>query len=81
MRQKKLKEPLAEYAHDAWAGWMKYLFSKSIINDDGTCTIPKWAVDRWQRQIITHYLDLPGSEKESDRKEAETILDICKNTK
>ena len=28
-------EKIAEYAHTAWAGWMNYLFEKSIFNDDG----------------------------------------------
>lgn len=71
-----LIEKLAAYAHDAWTGWMKYLFSKSIINDDGTATIPKWAVDRWTRQCDTTYEDLPEEEKTSDRNEADKIISI-----
>lgn len=84
---RKMKEPcemielLSEYAHDAWAGWMRYLFSKSTINADGTVTIPKWAVERWRRQIGTKYSDLSDSEKMSDRKEAETILSIVQKLK
>lgn len=67
-------EELAEYAHDAWVGWMQYLFDKSERNDDGTVTIPKWAVDRWERQSSTSYSDLPEDDKLSDRKEADSIL-------
>lgn len=52
-KENDVREKLAEYAHNAWSGWMKYLFDKSIINNDGTCTIPKWAVERWQRQLNT----------------------------
>lgn len=69
-------EDLAKYAHDAWAGWMKYLFEQSNKNDDGTVTIPKWAVDRWERQSSTAYSALPKDEKHSDRKEAERILKV-----
>ena len=69
-------EALADYAHKAWAGWMKYLFEKSEKNEDGTVTIPAWAVERWQRQVETSYEQLPESEKASDRKEAKEILDI-----
>jgi len=70
------KELLAQYAHDAWSGWMEYLFSKSIHNDDGTVTIPKWAVDRWKRQADTKYDDLPEQEKMSDRDEAMKMIEI-----
>lgn len=72
----KMIEELAEFAHNQWSGWMIYLFSKCTLNDDGTMTIPVWAVERWQRQAQTHYLDLPDDEKESDRKEARKVLEI-----
>lgn len=68
------REQLAAYAHEAWAGWMRYLFSKSAENADGTVTIPAWAVERWQRQMNTPYIELPESEKTSDRAEAGKML-------
>lgn len=74
--REELREQLAEYAHDAWSGWMRYLFEKATENDDGTVTIPAWAVERWKRQITTPYADLPENEKESDRLEADKILAI-----
>jgi hypothetical protein len=69
-----VRENLAKYAHDAWSGWMRYLFEKSIFNNDGTVIIPKWAVSRWQRQANTPYAQLPENEKKSDRSEADSIL-------
>jgi len=71
-----IEEKLAEYAHNAWSGWMIYLFEKSKLNDDGTVTIPKWAVDRWTRQMNTEYIDLPEEEMKSDRQEAKKIISI-----
>ena len=69
-----LREKLAEYAHDAWSGWMKYLWQKCVKNPDGTLTIPEWAAIRWARQMFTPYAQLPENEKESDRAEADKML-------
>ncbi len=42
------EEKLAKYVHDAWAGWIKYMWSKSELDPkSGKIEIPKWAVDRW----------------------------------
>lgn len=81
-----VQEKLANYAHKAWSGWMEYVFSKSIPykpgevqGEEGALIVPKWAVDRWQRQIETKYEDLPEREKDSDRAEASTMLAIVKD--
>ncbi len=74
MPESELREALAAYAHEAWSGWMNYLFEKSARNPDGTVTIPAWAVERWTRQASTAYTDLPEQEKESDRAEADRML-------
>jgi len=70
-----VRESLANYAHEAWAGWMKYLFGKSIDLSSGAVVIPGKLVKRWKRQIATPYAELPESEKESDRAEADKILE------
>ena len=69
------RENLASYAHKQWSGWMEYLFSKSVIID-GIAVIPAWAVKRWQKQIVTSYNELSEPEKESDRKEADGMIEI-----
>ena len=74
--ESRLIEELAEYAHNAWAGWMQYLFSKCERRTDMTYLVPLWAVDRWWRQMQTDYSDLPDNEKESDRVEARKMLSI-----
>ena len=74
-----VREKLAEYAHDAWSGWMNYMFSKSDLNNDGTVTIPKSLVERWKRQMKTDYRELPDTEKASDLKEADEMLAIMKS--
>ena len=68
-------EKLAEYAHDAWSGWMDYMFKKSEHND-GSVIIPKELAERWARQAGTAYKDLPENEKESDREEARRMISI-----
>lgn len=76
-----LREKLADYAHDAWSGWMQYLFTKSKSNEDGSITIPKELVDRWARQMYTKYKNLPVNEKESDLAEADKMIKITKEVK
>lgn len=71
-----VREKLAEYAHDAWSGWMRYLFEKSDVGDGDAVVIPGWAVRRWRRQMCTAYEDLPEDEKDSDRAEADKMLAI-----
>jgi len=53
---------------------MEYLFSKCTFHEDGTATIPSWAVERWQRQMLTPYEELSEKEQDSDRKEADKFL-------
>lgn len=69
-----IRELLADYAHEAWSGWMRYLFTKTETLPDGSVIIPAWAVERWVRQMNTPYLKLPETEKESDRKEADKMM-------
>lgn len=74
MNDAELTERLAEYAHEAWAGWMRYMLSRCEQKEDGTVIIPAWAVERWTRQMDTVYADLPEGEKESDRDEARKMI-------
>jgi len=71
----KANELLAAYAHEAWAGWMKYLFSR-CMEVDGHLVIPPSLVKRWKRQMATPYDGLPEAEKDSDRAEAIKIQRI-----
>ena len=78
---KEMKEELASLCHEQWSGWMKYLFNKSRQNEDGSVTIPKWAVDRWREQMNSKYDYLTEQEKESDRKEANKFLMLLRRIK
>jgi len=72
------KEKIAKLAHDQWSNWMKYLFGKGKKNKDGSFTIAKESVDRWERQMNTPYDKLSEKEKDSDRKEADKFLkELC----
>lgn len=79
-----LREELACLAHDMWAGWMKYMTGKIKmgaqrgLSGDGEVEmwLPNGLKHRWGRQMRTKYEDLPESEKESDRKEADKMIEI-----
>lgn len=66
-----LREALAARAHESWAHWMEYLFSRCLLQGDGSMLIPESLVARWQRQMRTAYADLTEGEKQSDREEAD----------
>jgi len=76
LNDNELREALAEYAHEAWSGWMRYMFSKSPANLDGSVFIPSELARRWKRQMKTPYSELPDTEKASDREQADRILTI-----
>jgi hypothetical protein len=55
---------------------MEYLFSKVEHDHYGNVIIPSEYYKRWLRQMHTKYKDLPKNEKESDRKEAQRIIEL-----
>jgi hypothetical protein len=67
-------ELLANVQHQIWSHWMKYQFSVCQENPDGSITIPAEKVVRWKRQMNTDYPALSETEKASDRKQAEKIV-------
>ena len=71
-----LRELFADFLHRQWSGWMEYLFSKGTLNPDGTWTMPSWAVERWQRQMNTSFANLSDIEQDTDRKEADKMLEV-----
>ncbi|KKL53660.1 hypothetical protein LCGC14_2273260 [marine sediment metagenome] len=82
MTADEVRENLAAYAHTAWSGWMKYLYSKcyslKMDNSGGPpcLVVPAWASLRWNRQAATSYSDMPENEKKSDREEADKMIAI-----
>lgn len=80
-----LRGALAGYAHRAWSGWMKYLFTKgypiSQETPGGTkryFVINPESYARWQRQAETPFHYLESSEQMSDYKEADEMLEIIR---
>ena len=74
-----LREKLAELCHKQWSGWMLYLFGKGSHTEAGTWIMPKWAVDRWTRQMAADYNELSEQEKDQDRDEADRFIKIIDN--
>lgn len=72
-----LKLKLAEYAHEAWSGWMQHMFGlcKRV---KGTLTFDETDINRWLMQMDTHYIDLPEEMKASDLEQADKIMELIK---
>lgn len=69
-----MREIIADVQHKIWSHWMRYLFSVCEQNADGSVTIPAEKVQHWQRQMNTPYAELSEREKNSDREQADKVL-------
>jgi hypothetical protein len=69
-----LMETLAEIEHERWSHWQRYLHSQCRPGVDGTLIIPAQLVSRWTEQLSTPYVELPETEKESDREQVRRYL-------
>jgi len=76
MKRVQLRDELADYAHDAWSEWMRYLFSLCERDIYGRYIIPTYYVARWERQSKTDRSNLPPEEQDSDFREANTMMSI-----
>lgn len=76
--EEELLDEVAAKAHDIWARWMKYLFSKCKEDAHGDMFIPDEFIVRWKRQLETTYEELPEEEKESDREIAKEYLVVIR---
>jgi len=73
----RLLESLAKYAHDSWSTYMRYfLLNCGNTAPDGTLTIPASYLAALWKQINTPYAELSAKEQDSDRIEAERMLQI-----
>ena len=75
MSRNELRDILGAAQHEIWAHWMEHLFSVSKYNRNGSVTIPAEKVTRWAEQMKTHYVFLSASEQESDKRQADKVID------
>ncbi len=71
-----VREALAEYAHNAWSRWMRFMLGKGAKNEDGSIYMSPELIARWERQMNTPYQELTPEDRVSDRNEAHRIMDI-----
>ena len=71
------REILADVQHEIWSSWMEYLFQQCILVSEGMA-IPFDKVSRWVRQMNTSYSELSEGEKDSDRDQADKVLEVLK---
>jgi hypothetical protein len=81
-REYQFRERLADYAHEAWAEWMRHWEVKAIKID---YTVERFGLrwrredrERWVRLMDTPYAMLTEAEKASDREQADKILAILR---
>jgi hypothetical protein len=73
-----LREQLAELAHEQWSGWMRYFFSQCDEDSDESIYVSREYVRNLRQLMDTSYSELSEAEKDSDRAEADRVLQIVK---
>lgn len=76
MTNNDLREKLAALQHEIWSDWMRWVIKVGNFDADGNLEIPMPFVRGWQRQIDTSYANLDKVEQDSDRREADRILEL-----
>ena len=71
-----LREELADIQHAIWAHWMGYMFGCGEFRKYGAWVMPAEKLERWWRQKETPYGELSDKERESDRHQADKILEV-----
>lgn len=71
-----LIEKLSAIEHERWAHWQRYVHSNCIENYDGSLTIPRELVKKWEYQMNTEYRYLSEEEKNSDREQVMRYLPL-----
>lgn len=87
-----LIEKVADFMHDQWSHWMKYLYSKLTVSDEinwkslgdrtmndmyaSRRTIDQFDHEHWKRQMETPYAELSEKEKDSDREWAMKLIKL-----
>ena len=65
-------ESLAEFFHNQWIHWMKYMIP--IIEENNEETVE--SINKWKKQMKTPYKKLTNKEKESDREQVDKFFDF-----
>jgi hypothetical protein len=74
LQSHELMETLAAIEHERWAHWQRYMHAQCRPGADGALVIPAELVARWTEQLSTPYVELPESQKESDREQVRRYL-------
>lgn len=64
MKDNDIIEKFAAYEHDRWSRWQKSLFSKCIINQDQSLTIPKELIEKLPTEEINLDLNIDETNKQ-----------------
>lgn len=78
LARKELLDELAAVEHERWSHWQRYLHSKCVPADDGSLTIPAELVARWTAQMRMPFAELSEAEKESDREQVRTTIEVIR---
>ncbi len=72
-----MKERIAALIHKIWANWINYILSISIINEDGSITIPQEKAREWLVLSKKDFTELSEKDRSNSLRSADKILAIA----
>ena len=76
-KAEKARPALQQYVFEAWVRWLKHLYDRSVLHNDGTITISRAVVDRWFKSMRKPlYEDLNDRMKDWVDGEADRIIEV-----
>ena len=72
-----MKEKIAALIHKIWANWINYILSISIVNEDGSITIPQEKAREWSVLSKKDFIELSEKDRSNSLRSADKILAIA----
>lgn len=72
-----MRHKIASLIHRIWANWINYILSISIVNPDGSITIPEEKAREWLVLSKKNFDELSEKDRSNSLRNADKILAVA----